>query len=266
MIRVGVVGALGKMGTTVCAAVQAEADLELACAIDAQGKGPHPVLAGVTVSDDLSILSRSETEVAVDFTIADAAVENLVWCAEHGIHAVCGTTGIDERGMTRLSDAFAPAGRPNAIVAPNFSVSAVAMMRLAEIAAPLFDSVEIIELHHNRKLDAPSGTSIETARRIALARDASLAGPYAADATTKLALAGARGGVGAGAIPIHAVRLPGLVAHQEVIFGAEGQTLTIRQDTYDRSSFMPGVLLAIRKIAQTPGFTVGLDELLSLQR
>jgi 4-hydroxy-tetrahydrodipicolinate reductase len=266
MIRVGVLGALGKMGTTVCAAVQAAGDLELVCAVDPKDetKTPRPAFAGVTVTNDVAALARSDSEVAVDFSTAHAAVENLAWCAEHGIHAVCGTTGIDAAGMTRLSDAFGPADRPNAIVAPNFSVSAVAMMRLAEIAAPLFDAVEIIELHQNRKLDAPSGTSIETARRIARARAGSLAAPFAPDATTTLALEGARGAVGAGSIPIHAVRLPGLVAHQEVIFGGEGQTLSIRQDTYDRSSFMPGVLLAIRKIAQTPGFTVGLDELLGL--
>ncbi len=265
MTRVGVVGALGKMGSTVCAAVQTALDLELVAAVDAKGDGaPHPAFADVAVASDIAALARSGTEVAVDFTTAQAAVENLLWCAEHGIHAVCGTTGIDEAGMTRLSDAFGPAERPNAIVAPNFSVSAVTMMRLAEIAAPLFDAVEIIELHHSGKRDAPSGTSIETARRIALARDASLAGPFAPDATTAVVLEGARGATGAGAIPIHAVRLSGLVAHQEVIFGGEGQTLTIRQDTYDRSSFMPGVLLAIRKIAETQGFTVGLDEFVGL--
>ncbi|MGA8295969.1 MAG: 4-hydroxy-tetrahydrodipicolinate reductase, partial [Acidimicrobiales bacterium] len=222
------------------------------------------LVGGVVVSSDIGSLASTDTEVAVDFTSAQAATENLLWCAEHGIHAVCGTTGIDEEGLARLSDAFAPADRPNAIVAPNFSVSAVAMMRLAEIAAPLFDSAEIIELHHNHKLDAPSGTSIETARRIAGARSESRAGGFAPDATRTLTLEGARGATGAGEIAIHSVRLTGLVAHQEVIFGAEGQTLTLRQDTYDRSSFMPGVLLAVRKIAATPGFTVGLDELLEL--
>ena len=265
MIRVGVLGALGNMGATVCNAVDAAEDLELVCAVDSKAEGvDRRGRAGLTVSGEIAALSESETDVAVDFTAAHAAVENLLWCAEHGVHAVCGTTGIDAAGMTRLSDAFAPVERPNAIVAPNFSVSAVAMMRLAEIAAPLFDAVEIIELHHNRKLDAPSGTSIETARRIARARDSSLVGPFAPDPTTTLSLEGARGGTGEAAIPIHAVRLPGLVAHQEVIFGGEGQTLIIRQDTYDRSSFMPGVLLAIRMIATTPGFTVGLDELLDL--
>lgn len=265
MIRVGVVGAMGRMGTTVCAAVQEASDLELVSAVDAKAEaGEHPTCAGVAVSNDVGALARAKAQVAVDFTTAGAAVETLVWCAEHGIHAVCGTTGIDDAGMKRLADAFGAAGRPNAIVAANFSVSAVAMMRLAEIAAPLFDAVEIIELHHNRKVDAPSGTSIETARRIAQARAASRAAPFAADPTTTVALEGARGGVGAGAIPIHAVRLPGLVAHQEVIFGGEGQTLAIRQDTYDRSSYMPGVLLAIRKIAETPGLTVGLDALLNL--
>jgi 4-hydroxy-tetrahydrodipicolinate reductase len=265
MIRVAVVGALGRMGATVCAAVQAAPDLALVSAVDKRADGsPHPGGFGVSVSDDIAVLARDGAEVAVDFTAAHAAVENLLWCAEHGVHAVCGTTGIDQAGLTRLSDAFGPAQRPNAIVAPNFSVSAVAMVRLAEIAAPLFDAVEIIELHHNGKLDAPSGTSIETARRVAASRAASTVGPFAKDPTTTVALEGARGATGAAGIPIHAVRLPGLVAHQEVIFGGEGQTLSIRQDTYDRSSFMPGVLLAIRKIADTPGFTVGLDELVGL--
>lgn len=265
MIRVGVLGALGKMGTTVCDAVDATEDLVLVCAVDNKAEGVHRRgRSGLTVTGEITALSEAKTDVAVDFTAAHAAVENLLWCAEHGIHAVCGTTGIDAAAMTRLADAFAPPERPNAIIAPNFSVSAVAMMRLAEIAAPLFDAVEIIELHHGRKLDAPSGTSIETARRIARARAGSLAGPFAPDPTTTLALEGARGGAGEAKIPIHAVRLPGLVAHQEVIFGGEGQTLIIRQDTYDRSSFMPGVLLAVRKITTTPGFTVGLAELLDL--
>jgi 4-hydroxy-tetrahydrodipicolinate reductase len=265
MIRVGVLGALGKMGTTVCAAVDAADDLDLVCAVDPRATGAsHPVVSRLEVEDDIAALARTNTEVAVDFTAAEAAVENLLWCAEHAIHAVCGTTGISKEDLTKLADAFAPSEHPNAIVAPNFSLSAVALIRLSEIAAPLFDAVEVIELHHNRKADAPSGTAIETARRLAGARAASGAGPFSADATRSIALEGARGGSGEGAIPIHSVRLPGLVAHQEVIFGAEGQTLTLRQDTYDRTAFMPGVLAAIRSIASTPGFTLGLEGLLKL--
>ena len=261
MIRVGVVGALGKMGSTVCAAVNDAEDLELVAAVDRSAELPLRTAGFPEVSASIDALG--DAEVAVDFTDASTAVENLEWCAEHGLHAVCGTTGIDEAGFDRLALAFGPADRPNAIIAPNFSISALLMMHLSEIAAPLFDGVEIIELHHDDKADAPSGTSIETARRIALARAESGRGPFSADRTTRVALEGARGAWTSDGINIHAVRLPGLIAHQMVMFGAEGQTLTIRQDSYDRTSFMPGVLLAVRRVASTPGLTVGLDELLS---
>ena len=264
MIRVGVLGGLGKMGSTVCSAVDEADDLELVAAFDRSGGVPASSFrtsAVPEVSSTRDVLL--DAEVAVDFTDASAAVENLEWCAANGIHVVSGTTGIDEAGFERLAAAFGPADRPNAIIAPNFAISAVLMMHLSEIAAPFFDGAEIIELHHDDKADAPSGTSIETARRIALARAESGRGPFEEDLTTRVALEGSRGGSTSDGVHIHAVRLPGLIAHQMVMFGAKGQTLTIRQDSYDRTSFMPGVLLAIRRVASTPGLTVGLDELLS---
>jgi 4-hydroxy-tetrahydrodipicolinate reductase len=235
-------------------------------------------------------------DVAVDFTTASAVLANAQWCAESGVHLVCGTTGLGEAGLARLAQLFGGEHGPNCVVAANFAVSAVLMMRFAELAAPFFDSAEVIELHHDRKVDAPSGTAIETARRIAGARRAS-GGPFRPD-PTETSLPGARGalvgaesaggsgdagaiadpadgesgtgvGVGAGGdagagVRVHAVRLQGLVAHQEVLFGAEGQSLTIRQDSYDRSSFMPGVLLAVRSVASRPGLTVGLEPLLGI--
>ncbi len=265
MIRVGVLGAGGRLGATVCTAVMAADDLELVAAVDPKSAGT-PVARGASpamaISPAIEALERSGTEVAVDFTDAVAAVGNLEWCAAHGVHAVCGTTGIDAAGLDRLRAAFGPLDKPNAILAPNFSISAVVMMHLAELAAPFFDGVEVIELHHDQKKDAPSGTALETVHRMAKARAASGSGPFGEDATTAVSCEGVRGGVEAG-IHVHSVRLVGLVAHQEVLFGAPGQSLLLRQDSYDRISFMPGVLLACRRVASTPGFTVGLDALLS---
>ena len=262
MMRVGVLGARGRLGSTVCDAVTAAADLELVAAVDPRSAG-EPV-AGLTASRSIEALADSDAEVAIDFTEPGAAVENLVWCASHGIHAVCGTTGITAEGLGRLREVFGPADRPNAILAANFSISAGVMMRLAELAAPFFDGVEVIELHHDQKKDAPSGTALETARRIGAAREASGRGPFGADPTTTVSCEGARGGVAAAGIHVHSVRLAGLVAHQEVLFGGPGQSLLIRQDSFDLVSFMPGVLLATRRVASTPGFTVGLDALLSI--
>ncbi|MGD0743077.1 MAG: 4-hydroxy-tetrahydrodipicolinate reductase [Acidimicrobiales bacterium] len=261
MIRVGVLGACGRLGSTVCAALAGCEDLELVAAVDPRASTGS--VAGIATSVSIEALGNAGAEVAVDFTEPDAAVGNLEWCAAQGIHAVCGTTGIDEAGLDRLRAAFGPPDRPNAIVAANFSISAVVMMRLAELAAPYFDGVEVVELHHDRKKDAPSGTSLATARRLAAARAASGAGPFGADPTTTVSCEGARGGVVDG-IHVHSVRLAGLVAHQEVLFGGPGQSLLIRQDSYDRTSFMPGVLLACRRVASTPGLTVGLEALLPL--
>lgn len=264
-IRVAVVGAAGRMGATVCRAVLDADDLELVAAIDARSAGrPLNEVSDLSdstlvISSDLEEAERANAEVFVDFTVADAARATLHFAAAHAIHVVCGTTGLDASEFAGL---FPPEGTAHAIICPNFAISAVLMMRLAEIAAPYFDSAEIIELHHDQKRDAPSGTALESARRIAASRRARNAGDFGEDPTEREVLAGARGARAEANIAIHSVRLRGLVAHQEVIFGALGQSLTIRQDSYDRSSFMPGVLLAISKISTTPGLTVGLDRLL----
>jgi len=171
---------------------------------------------------------------------------------------------LDPEALARLALLYEAPGAPNALVAANFAISAVLLFRLAELAAPFFEGIEVVELHHEAKSDAPSGTALETARRMAEARVARGSGPLVADPTTKEVLGGSRGAVGPGGVRIHAIRLPGLVAHEEVLFGALGQSLTIRQDSYDRRSFMPGVLLAIRQVPVRSGFTLGLEALLGL--
>ena len=266
MIRVGVLGAAGRMGRTACAAVAAAGDLQLVAAVDPVAAGG--TVAGLTADGDLgdsggvTVAASPEgfasagVEVAVDFTVPASARRNLSYLAREGIHAVVGTTGFSEEDLARLGGLF---DRSNCIIAPNFALSAVLMMRFAELAAPLFDSAEVIELHHDAKVDAPSGTAMMTADRMAAA-----SGDWNPDPTRAELLPGARGGLGAGGIRVHSVRLAGLVAHQEVILGAQGQTLTIRADSYDRSSFMPGMLLAIRAVSDRPGLTLGLEPLLSL--
>ena len=260
-VRVGVFGAGGRMGSTVCRAVAADPDLELVGAIDPHHAGLDVrTVAGVdsdvVVGADVGSLEEAGVEVAVDFTEASAARANLRWCAGAGVHAVVGTTGLGDGDLTELRSLFTSS---NCVVAPNFAIGAVLMMRFSELAAPWFETVEIIELHHDLKVDAPSGTAVATATRIAAA-----SGEWADDPTTDTVLEGARGGTGPAGIPIHAVRLRGLVAHQEVLFGTTGQTLSIRHDTTDRTSFMPGVLLAVKAVADRPGVTVGLDALLGL--
>jgi 4-hydroxy-tetrahydrodipicolinate reductase len=192
----------------------------------------------------------------VDFTHVDAARANLAWAAAADVHAVVGTTGFTDDDLDRLRQDFTAS---NCLVAPNFAIGAVLMMRFAELAAPWFDSAEVIELHHDRKVDAPSGTATRTVERMAAA-----SGDWTADPTRKEILPGARGATGPGGIHVHSVRLRGLVAHQEVLLGTTGQSLSIRHDSYDRSSFMPGVVLAAKRIADLPGLTVGLDGLLGL--
>lgn len=265
-MRVGVFGAGGRMGRQVCQAVSAAEGLELVAAID-------PALAGIDLRQGTGVdepglqvgagrdeLLRSGAEVAVDFTVAAAAVDNLRWCADQGIHAVAGTTGIDDAAIDDLRKRF-EASPANGVIAANFAIGAVLMIRFAELAAPFMDGAEIIELHHDGKRDAPSGTALGTAQRLAAARaEAGLTWPP--DATEAAVVAGARGAVGPGGIRVHSVRLPGLVAHQQVILGAVGQTLTITHDATDRSSFMPGVLLAVNAVATTPGLTLGLGPLL----
>ncbi len=261
MLRVAVFGATGRMGSTVCSAVTGDADLELVAAVDPHHAGLD--LRPVTgVDADLRILPAAEAldpadvDVVVDFTAAAAARENLRWCAEQGVHAVVGTTGLTGEDLDELRRTFTTS---NCLVAPNFAIGAVMMMRLAELAAPWFTSVEVIELHHEAKVDAPSGTSLLLVQRLAEA-----SGEWDPDLTTSEVVPGARGAEGPGAIRIHSVRLRGMVAHHEVVFGTTGQSLTIRHDSYDRSSFMPGVLLAVKSIPERPGLTVGLDALLDL--
>ncbi len=261
-VRVAVFGAAGRMGAEVCRAVAAADGLELAGAVDpgspgatvADVAGVDGPAGSVVVQPDADALDASTIDVAVDFTVAAAARTNTTWCAANGVHAVVGTTGFDDDDLARLGASFTSSG---CLLAANFAISAVLMMRLAAEAAPFFDAVEIIELHHDAKRDAPSGTAIATAEAIAAASD-----DWADDPTENEVLPGARGGIGPGGIAIHSVRLRGLVAHQEVILGTTGQSLTIRQDSYDRTSFMPGVIAAVRAMAGRTGLTIGLDQLL----
>ena len=253
-IRVGVIGAAGRMGQTVCAAISADKNLELVAAVDSAASGS--TVEGLTIAKDLRALADAKVEVAVDFTVAAASRVNLPWLAMHNVHAVVGTTGFTDADFAEFKKMFTSS---NCIVAPNFAIGAVLMMRFAEIAAPFFDTAEIIEIHHDGKADSPSGTAISTAQRMAAA-----SGTWAKDPTTHEAIAGARGAKGPGDIPIHAVRMRGVVANQEVVLGTQGQTLTIRHDTIDRASFMPGVVLACKKIAEHKGFTLGLDKFLEI--
>ena len=262
-IKVGVCGAGGRMGSTVCRAVADDPELTLVAAVDPHHAGIdlHQIgveNTGLSMSAKPDALLSAGAEVVVDFTQVDAARENLQWCADSGVHAVVGTTGFTNDDLTRFRTAF-DGSRANAFIAPNFAIGAVLMMRFAELAAQYFETAEIIELHHDQKIDAPSGTAMLTAERIAAASSS-----WSPDPTTKTVVSGARGGVGPGDVRIHSVRMRGMVAHQEVLFGTTGQTLTIRHDSYDRSSFMPGVLLAVRAVPSRPGLTVGLDPLLNL--
>jgi len=258
-LRVGVFGAGGRMGSTVCRAVADDPDLELVAAVDPHHAGIDlRQVAGLdsdlAIVPDASGLQAADAQVAVDFTRIDAARVNLAWCADHGVHAVVGTSGFTDADLARFRQAFVAS---NCLIAPNFAIGAVLMMRFAELAAPWFETAEIIELHHDSKIDAPSGTAIATAERMAAA-----SADWAPDPTTEAVVPGARGASGPAGIPIHSVRLRGLVAHQQVQLGTTGQTLTLRHDSYDRSSFMPGVLLAVKEIGSRPGLTMGLDSLL----
>jgi len=244
-VKVGVLGARGRVGSEVCRAVEASDDLELAAAVDA--------------GDAMDALSAAD--VVVDFTHPDVVMDNLRWCVSHGLHCVVGTTGFDEARLAELRASLAEAPGVGILVAPNFSIGAVLMMRFAAEAAPFYDSVEIVELHHPDKADAPSGTSRRTAELVAAARRGAGLGPMP-DATST-GLDGARGSEVDG-VHVHSVRARGLVAHQAVILGGPGETLTIRHDSMDRASFTPGVLMAVRVISERPGLTVGLEHLLDL--
>jgi 4-hydroxy-tetrahydrodipicolinate reductase len=254
-IRVGVSGAAGRMGSAVASAVDVDPELELVAAVDPSGKGAS--IGGIEIAGEPRAFADAGAEVVVDFTVAEAARRTVPWLAMHGIHAVVGTTGLTDDDLVTFAEEFGDGG-PNCIVAPNFSISAVLMMQLAERAAPYFDTAEIIELHHDGKIDAPSGTALTTAERLAAASD-----EWAADPTRSEVVPGARGGIGPAGIRVHSVRMRGMVAHQEVILGALGQTLTIRQDSYDRASYLPGVILAIKHVAEHPGLTIGLDRYLN---
>jgi 4-hydroxy-tetrahydrodipicolinate reductase len=261
--KVGVVGAGGRMGQEVCRAVSEAADLELVAAVDPGHVGAD--ICGRTIVGEVNALPDLGAEVVVDFTIAEAVRHNLRHYAQLGIHAVIGTSGLSEEDMAEVTVLFSEGDSPaNAVVVPNFAIGAVLLLHLSRIAAPHMDGVEIIELHHDAKRDAPSGTAMHTAALIAAARREAGSGALPPDPTTDTVLPGARGGEGPDGVRVHSVRLPGLVAHEEVIFGAEGQSLTIRHDSYDRRSFMPGVLLAVRAVPDRPGVTVGLEALLGL--
>ncbi|MFV2016987.1 4-hydroxy-tetrahydrodipicolinate reductase [Micromonospora sp. LOL_023] len=244
-IRVGVLGARGRMGVEVCRAVDAADDLDLVASVD-QG-------------DWLSNAADAAAEVVVDFTNPDVVLDNLHWCIDQGINVVVGTSGFSDQRLEQVRSWLSQQPQVGVVIAPNFGLGAVLMMQFAAKAARYFESVEIIEQHHPAKVDAPSGTAGHTARVVARARaDAGLGAMP--DATTD-ELPGARGADLDG-IRVHSVRASGLVAHQEVLFGTAGETLTIRHDSYDRASFMPGVLLAVRAVTRRPGLTVGLDSLL----
>jgi len=246
-IKVGVLGALGKVGSEVCRAVDEADDTELVARIDAD--------------DELDGLVTAGAQVVVDFTHPDVVMDNLEFCLDHGIHAVVGTTGFDDERLETLRRWLADAPGVGVLVAPNFSIGALLMMRFAATAAPFYESVEVVELHHPDKADAPSGTARRTAQLIAAARREAGSGPVP-DATSS-ALDGARGADVEG-IRVHGLRIRGLVAHQEVVLGGLGETLTIRHDSLDRASFTPGVLVGVRQIAANPGLTVGLEQFLDL--
>lgn len=246
-IRVAVLGAAGRMGSTVCDAVEEADGLSLTHRLDA--------------GDDVGALSAEEVDVAVDFTVPDATEANVHALIDAGIHAVVGTTGWTEESMDRVRDRLAERAGLGVLIAPNFALSAVLAMRFAAQAARFFESAEVIELHHPGKVDAPSGTAVHTAQGIAAARAEAGLDP-SPDATTSV-IAGARGAV-IDSVHVHAVRLRGLVAHEEVLFGNPGEQLTLRTDSFDRASFMPGVILAVREVADHPGLSVGLDTYLDL--
>ena len=245
MLRVGVIGAFGRMGSASCAAIEGDAELELAARI---GRG-----------QPLERLTERDVDVALELTTPEAAPANVTWCVQHGIHTVVGTSGVGGSWL----EALAAEGRgrgANVLVAPNFALGAVIMMVLAARAAPYFATAEIVERHHDRKLDAPSGTALATAERMNATRGGA---PWRRAVASRESLQGARGG-DAGGVAIHSLRLAGSVAHQEVLLGSQGETLTIRHDSVDRSSFMPGLLMAVKAVPSRPGLTVGLEHLLDL--
>lgn len=243
-IKVGVFGAAGRMGSEVCRAIEADPELELVARVD--------------IDDEASVMVDAGADVAVDFTAPDAVKDNVRFCLDNGIHAVVGTTGLSGSDRAEIGK-WAEAASANVFIAPNFAIGAVLMMDFAARAAAHFETAEIVERHHERKLDAPSGTALRTAELMNAARPK----PWKGSDKETETVHGSRGGEVSG-IHIHSLRVPGSVAHQEVVLGAAGETLTIRHDSLERSSFMPGVLLAVKKVSSMPGVTVGLEHLLDL--
>jgi 4-hydroxy-tetrahydrodipicolinate reductase len=243
-VKVAVIGAAGRMGSEVCRAVEADPDLQL--------------VARIVHDDDLRVVTKAGADVAVEFTTPASVKDNVRFCLEHDVHVVVGATGL---GLPELQEIerWAEASKANAFVAPNFAIGAVLMMRFAAAAAPHFDSAEIVERHHEKKIDAPSGTALRTAHLMNGARQRGWEAPPEESET----VSGSRGGDVDG-IHIHSLRLPGSVAHQEVVLGTAGETLTIRHDSLDRTSFMPGVILAVKKVPSLGPLTVGLEHLLEL--
>lgn len=247
MIKVGVLGAAGRVGSAVVAGVNKADDLEL--------------VAEVSAGDSLQVLLDKDVDVIVDFTTPAAVMGNLDFCINHGIHCVVGTTGFDDERYQQVRDWCAANEGVGVLVAPNFAISAVLTMAFARQAAPYFESAEVVEYHHPNKLDAPSGTAVKTAQGIADARREAGLGEMP-DATEQ-ALDGSRG-ANVDGVHVHAVRMQGMVAHEEIVFGTTEQSLTIRQDSYGRESFVPGVLTGVREVASHPGLTIGLDKYLGL--
>jgi 4-hydroxy-tetrahydrodipicolinate reductase len=247
MTKVAVLGAKGRMGSASVRAIDAADGLE--------------VVAQVDIDDDLSAITDAGAEVALDFTQPDAALDNVRWCVEHGVNVVVGTSGFDDARIAKVRELLGDEPKVGVLVVPNFSIGAVLMMRFAAAAAPFFESIEVVEMHHPDKIDAPSGTATRTAEVIAAARREA-GSPALPDATTTDP-DGARGARVDG-VPVHAIRARGFVASQEVVMGGVGETFTLRHDSHDRESFMPGVLSAVRAVADRPGITVGLDAVLGL--
>ena len=256
-LKVGVLGAAGRMGQSVCSAVMQAESLELVAAVDLASDESEEMLKGIPITQEISDFFKAEVDVVVDFTIAEASKNNLPLLAEEGVDAVVGTSGLSDQDVLKIEKKF---NESSCLIVPNFAIGAVLMMHFASIAAPWFNTAEIIEYHHNQKKDSPSGTAIATAERMSSASN-----QWDEDPTINESIAGARGAKLKG-IPIHAVRMKGMVAHQEVIMGSIGQTLTIRHDSPDRESFMPGVLLAVQGVASLPnGLTIGLEKLLGIE-
>ncbi|MDA8026593.1 MAG: 4-hydroxy-tetrahydrodipicolinate reductase [Actinomycetota bacterium] len=260
-IRVAVFGAGGQMGISVCKAVVADPALKLTKALDPRlagidlGHATSILDTGIVIDGQREAITHGEVDVAIDFTEASGCFENALYCASAGIHMVIGTTGLSDLQINELERAFS-SSEANCLIAPNFAIGAILMMKFSEMAARFFESAEVIELHHNRKVDAPSGTALATAERITGAK-----GVHFDPDPTKKELDGARGHKYQGGVNIHSLRIAGMVAHQEVIFGTTGQTLTLRHDSYDRTSFMPGVILAVKGIFDLDGLVVGLDSI-----